>query len=157
MLPTSITTRLTYQHKSLLDIIDGLSDEDIRRHIIADKWSIFENIVHLATYQHEFVKRIKRILAEENPVLERYTADADPNFHENCSKPIREIMQDLLALRKDMAAEIPAFSDADVQKTGVHPLFGKMNINMWLNFFLLHEAHHLFTIMKLKAALQHES
>jgi hypothetical protein len=31
-----------------------------------------------------------------------------------------------------------------------------MNIMQWLNFFLLHEAHHLFTIFKLAAELRKE-
>ena len=38
---SSISTRLHYQHKSLLDIIDGLTDEQVRRQIIPGKWSIF--------------------------------------------------------------------------------------------------------------------
>ncbi len=46
-MPSSVSTRLQYQHKSLLDIIDDLSDEQIRMHIHPGKWSIFENIVHL--------------------------------------------------------------------------------------------------------------
>ena len=155
-MPSSISTRLQYQHKSLLDIIDGLTDEQIRRQIIVGKWSIFENIVHLSTYQHVFISRIKQILEQESPAFPRYTADADPLFHDNCSKSSREIMQDLLTTRKEMAAEIVSFKETDLEKTGQHPVFGKMNLIQWLNFFLLHEAHHLFTIFKLTAELKKE-
>ena len=50
-----LSTRLQYQHKSLIEIIDGLTDEMIRSSKwIPGKWSIFENIVHLQTYQHVF-------------------------------------------------------------------------------------------------------
>ena len=155
-MPSSISTRLQYQHKSLLDLIDGLSDEQIRKAVISGKWSIFENIVHLATYQHILIHRIKQMLENNNPVFERYTPDADPYFHENCTKSTREIMQDLLTTRKEMAACILNFEDAELIKTGVHPFFGKMNMLQWLNFFLLHEAHHLFTIFKLAAELRKE-
>jgi len=155
-MPSSISTRLQYQHKSLLDIIDGLTDEQIRRQIIVGKWSIFENIVHLSTYQHVFISRIKQILEQESPAFPRYTADADPLFHDNCSKSSREIMQDLLTTRKEMAAEIVSFKETDLEKTGQHPVFGKMNLIQWLNFVLLHEAHHLFTIFKLTAELKKE-
>ena len=68
-MPSSISTRLQYQHKSLLDILDGLTDEDIRLQLNSGKWSIFENIVHLQTYQHAFISRIRKILDEENPVF----------------------------------------------------------------------------------------
>jgi hypothetical protein len=153
-IPSSISTRLQYQHKSLLDLIEGLSDEQIRMQVNTGKWSIFENIVHLQTYQHSAIKRIRRILDESNPSFERYTAEADPLFHDNCTKSTREIMQDLITTRKEMSAGILSFTEADLKKTGEHPVFGKMNLLEWLNFFLLHEAHHLFTIFKMGAILK---
>lgn len=156
-MPSSVSTRLQYQHKSLVDIIDGLSDEQIRRPVIAGKWSIFENMVHLQTYQHTFVKRIKEILEGTNPSFSRYTAEGDPLFHDNCEKSTREIMQDMLHIRKEMAAGILSFPETDLEKTGNHPAFGQMTLLQWLNFFLLHEAHHLFTIFKLTAELKKES
>ena len=148
-LPTSITTRLEYQHKSLLDIIEGLSDEQIRWQIIPGKWSIFENIVHLATYQHVFIKRLDQILNEENPQFPRYTAEADPLFHDNCSKTTREIMQDLITTRREIIARTFSLKNEELRRIGIHLAFGEMSVIMWLNFFLLHEAHHLFTIFKL--------
>lgn len=156
-LSSSISTRLQYQHKSLVDIIDGLTEEQTRRQVITGKWSIFENIVHLQTYQHTFIKRIREILTGENPVFSRYTAESDLLFTDNCEKSIREIMQDMLTIRKEIVSGILSFNEADLPKTGIHPVYGQMNILQWLNFFLLHEAHHLFTIFKLAAELKKES
>jgi uncharacterized damage-inducible protein DinB len=153
-LPTSITTRLEYQHKSLLELIEGLSDEQIRKQINAGKWSIFENIVHLAVYQHVFAGRMKKILSEDNPSFERYSADSDPEFLDACTKTSREIMQDLIAMRRELISGILSLKDHDLSKTGEHPFFGKLSVHQWLNFFLLHEAHHLFTIFKLAAELR---
>ena len=103
-LSSSLSTRLQYQHKSLVDIIDGLTEEQVRRPIHAGKWSIFENIVHLQTYQHTFIERVKLILEGNNPVIEKYTAEADPLFLDNCLKSFREIMHDYIAIRKELAA-----------------------------------------------------
>lgn len=153
-MPSSISTRLQYQHKSLIDIVDGLSDEQIRRNIYPGKWSIFETLVHLATYQHVFINRVKQILDTDSPTFERYTAEADPQFHDYCSKSTREVMQNLLTTRKEMSAGILAFKDEDMGKIGGHPIYGPMNLLQWLNFFLLHEAHHLFTIFKMSAELR---
>jgi uncharacterized damage-inducible protein DinB len=152
--PTSITTRLQYQHKSLVELIDGLSDEQIRKPAEEDKWSIFENIVHLATYQHIFEIRLNQILKGNNPSFSRYSANEDPVFNQNLSKSTREVMQDLLGTRKDLAAKVDTLHESDIYKTGGHPLYGKMTLIQWLNFFLLHEAHHLFTIFKQAAMLR---
>ena len=149
-----LSTRLHYQHKSLLDIIDGLSDEMIRRQVNPGKWSIFENIVHLQTYQHVFCRRIKKMLVEDNPSFPRYVADTDPNFLNNCSKETREIMGDLITTRKEMSTERLSLKEEDIKRTGTHPVFGTMSIAQWLDFFLLHEAHHLFTIFKMASEMK---
>ena len=154
LISSSESTRLEYQHKSLIELIDGLSDEQVRRQIIVGKWSIFENIVHLTTYQHTFIARVKQILRENSPLFGRYTAESDPLFYDCCGKTTHEVMKDLLGTRKDMAAFILSFNQEELKRTGEHPVFGKMNIVQWLNFFLLHEAHHLFTIFKLAAELK---
>lgn len=153
-LPSHLSTRLQYQHKSLVDLIDGLSIEMIRRQIIPGKWSIYEHIVHLQTYQHAFFARIKKILEEGNPVFERYTAEADPLFLENCSKTTREIMHDMITLRKEMATTMIAYPESVLNREASHPNFGNLSLLQWINFFLLHEAHHLFAIFKLRTALQ---
>lgn len=156
-MPSSASTRLQYQHKSLMDIIDGLSDEQTRRPVIAGKWSIFENIVHLQTYQHTFISRVKQMLETNEPFFPRYSAETDPLFADNCGKSTREVMQDLITVRKEMSAAMLTFTPADLAKKGTHPFFGKMTILQWLNFFLLHESHHLFTIFKLTAELKREA
>ncbi len=153
-MPSSISTRLQYQHKCLLDILNGLADEQIRLQLYPGKWSLFEIIVHLQTYQHSFNHRIRQILNDENPIFTPYTAEADPLFHENIARSSREIIQDLLAVRKDLSASALSFKEEDLKKEGNHPVYGRMNLLQWLNFFLLNEAHHLFIIFKMSAELK---
>ncbi|HRG82938.1 MAG TPA: DinB family protein [Chitinophagaceae bacterium] len=156
-IPSSLSTRLQYQHKCLVDLIDGLSEEMIRRVVQAGKWSVFEHIVHLQTYQHTFISRVRQILEGNEPVLDKYTAEADPLFLDNCCKSFREIMHDFIATRKEMAADLLVLPETDYQKCGTHQSFGSMNLLQWINFFLLHEAHHLFTIFRLTATLKMET
>lgn len=153
-LSSAISTRLHYQHKVLVEVIDGLSDDQIRRQPIPGKWSIFENIVHLQSFQHKFIDMVKQMLQHKEPLFDLYTAEADPLFLDNCHKSTREVMQDLLTTRKEMTAEIISFKETDYEIKGTHKVYGKMNLHQWLNFFLLHEAHHLFTIFKLAAMLK---
>src|SRR5688572_20403523 len=135
-------------------MIDGRADEMIRRQVIPGKWSIFENIVHLQPYQHTSCARMKQLLGGTNPSFTRYTAESDLVFLENCSKSIREIIQDLLTLRRQMQTMVSALEEPDLAKTAVHPAYGKMNMVEWLNFFLLHEAHHMYAIFRLAGELK---
>jgi hypothetical protein len=66
-------------------------------------------------------------------------------------------MQDLITTRKDMAAEFMKLKQAELDKKGIHPVYGTMSLQLWLNFFLLHEAHHLFAIFKQAGKLRAEN
>ncbi len=48
-----------------------------------------------------------------------------------------------------MISKIFSLKDDELRRIGIHLAFGEMTVVMWVNFFLLHEAHHLFTIFKL--------
>src|SRR6266542_1985639 len=43
--------------------------------------------------------------------------------------------------------------EKQLMRTGRHPVYGKRNINGWTEFFLLHEAHHFYTILKLTSQI----
>ena len=94
------------------------------------------------------------MLEENNPSFPRYTADTDPVFLDNCGKTTREIMGDLITTRKEMSTGRLSIQEKNLEKTGTHPVFGTMNITQWLNFFLLHEAHHLYAVFKLAMELK---
>jgi hypothetical protein len=40
-------------------------------------------------------------------------------------------------------------TEEDFARTGVHPKFGAMSLSLWLEFFLVHEAHHLYVVLQL--------
>jgi hypothetical protein len=154
MLSSSITTRLEYQHKSIFDLTENLSDEQLRAMVVPGKWSIFENIVHLAVYQHTFLRRMEQVLKQETPTFERYTAETDPLFADSCKSSSRDIFKDLIAVRKQIISMIVGLNKQQLHHKGIHPAYGKLSITQWTEFFLLHEAHHLFTIFKLSAAFR---
>ncbi len=153
-LPATTFSRLQLQHQSLDLLIAGFSDSQLRRQVITGKWSVFENIVHLATYQHTFLKRMGIILQEDTPTFTRYAAETDPLFHDNLTHGTAAIRQDLSLTREGIIAMLKGLNEKELKRVGVHPAFGPMSMLQWTEFFLLHEAHHLFTIFKLAAELR---
>ncbi|MDX2048962.1 MAG: DinB family protein [Chitinophagaceae bacterium] len=149
MIPECTLLRLHLQHKVILQLIEEMTDEDLNKPFIAGKWSVFDNVVHLAVYQHTFIKRIKTIVEENEPRFERYVAENDPLFEIQRKLTFGEVWNDLLEAREEIEKGLLKLSMQDLQKTGLHPGYGKMNVLQWTEFFLLHEAHHLYTIFGL--------
>ena len=144
-LSDAIRARIRYQHQAITEIIAGLSEERLKQRINPDKWSAFENIAHLTAYQPMFIKRLERIQQESAPVFERYVAEKDPLFPGYLDKPLAALLSEIDARRGTIIAILEAMDEATLQRTGVHPRYGTLSIPQWTEFFLLHEAHHLFT------------
>lgn len=113
------------------------------------KWSANEHLAHLARHHQIFLVRVNRILKEERPALTRYLAEEDPEWERWRRLAYKEIAEELSAGRERLVARLKALSDSDFERTGVHSKFGEMSLASWLEFFLVHEAHHLYAVMQL--------
>lgn len=151
-LSPSVTTRLKHQHESIAELAKGLTEEQLKQEINPGKWSAFENIVHLVTYQYTFFARMQLIEKAGNPVFERYTADNDPLFHTYKSKSLAALLEDLHTQRFLINNHLLQLNETKLRCEGIHPVYGRFSLAQWTDFFLLHEAHHLFSIFMLTAA-----
>jgi uncharacterized damage-inducible protein DinB len=148
----SLTDRLKTQHESLPVIITYVSKANLERHPEPGKWSIRDNIAHLARYQPIFIDRIHEILKHDGVLFKRYNADRDPEFPAWQSRELDDLLEQILIDRQTIITLIANLNAEQLNRTGIHPKFGKLTMVEWVEFFLLHEAHHLFTIFQLAKA-----
>lgn len=148
-LSLSIQSRIQYQHQTIKELIEYHSEDQLRVRIVPGKWSAFENIAHLVRYQLVFQDRIENIVNNNNPTFDRYVAEADPGFPTYTENTLPQLMESLNSTRNQIYKNLTTLPDRALERTGVHPKFGKLSLVQWSEFFLLHEAHHLFTLFKL--------
>ncbi|NWF89852.1 MAG: DinB family protein [Ignavibacteriaceae bacterium] len=147
-------SRLKTQHEVVDVLISGRSESELKYRPIPDKWSAFENIAHLTCYQPRVIDRTKRILEEDNPTFPAYIPEEDPEFPKFIAMTVEQLLTHLNEKRSEIVKLIANLTEAELQRTGVHGKFGRMNLIDWTEFFLLHEAHHLHTIFKLIRSLR---
>jgi len=143
----SISTRLETQLAVLRVILDRASPGAMTQRPPSGKWSAHENLAHLARVHEVFLERIKRILAEERPHFRRYRAEEDPEWPKWPAMSTDEVLRHLKALRDELITLVKNLSPDQLSRIGVHSVFGEMTIPEWIEFFLLHEAHHLYVAM----------
>jgi hypothetical protein len=148
-LSSSIASRLQHQHHSIREVIGDLPDSALRRTIVQGKWSAHANIAHLAAYQPVFIDRLQRIARESNPAFGRYVAEEDPLFPDYLERPMSSLLEQIEADRSSIIAYLQEGGESLLAKTGTHPRFGVLTTSDWTEFFLLHEAHHLYTLYAL--------
>jgi uncharacterized damage-inducible protein DinB len=131
----------------LAEALRGVPVDSLSTRTVPGKWSAHENLAHLARYHQIFLERIDRILAEDAPLCGRYRAEDDPEWPSWSSLPTQQLLVRLSSMRTKLMARLRSLTEADFQRTGVHPKFGAMNLSLWLEFFLVHEAHHLYVVL----------
>jgi hypothetical protein len=145
----SLEQRLKNQHETIEVIVAGLPVGKIYEKIAKDRWTIHDNIAHLAKYQPVFIERIDLILNNNDPFFERYSAETDPGFEEWRTWEHNKLFLRLKYDRLLICNKILNLPGEKLNRNGIHPKFGRLTILEWTEFFLLHEAHHIFTIFQL--------
>ena len=153
-LSASISTRLRHQHESLVEITRDLTETTLKQRINPDKWSAFEHIAHLAAYQPTFISRLEKMATVPAPTFERYVAEKDPQFPVYLDKPLAELLELISTQASQINTILAHTNEAGLLRTGLHPKYGLLTVIQWAEFYLLHEAHHLFTIFMLTQELR---
>lgn len=149
-LSESIRSRLSSQHLGIAGLISGAEKERLHVHPAPGKWSIHDNMAHLARYNIVFQDRMKTIVGENSPRFDRYVAEDDAEFPSWQEMKTDELLDSIFAERKKISEQASGFSESELSRVGIHPRFGNLSLAGWLDFFLLHEAHHMFTIFQLR-------
>jgi hypothetical protein len=147
MLSPSTLLRLETQPDVIPLLLAGATPEAIMARPASGQWSAHENLAHLARHQVVFVERVRRILGENAPQVGRYRAEEDAAWPEWAGLPTDEALRRHKAVRAEFIGLGKGLSGAEASRVGIHPLFGDMSLALWVEFFLLHEAHHLYVVM----------
>ena len=150
---TAMTTlpsfaRLATQLDAVPELLGDATPQALLRKSPSGKWSAHENLAHLGRQQEVFLERVRRILAEDAPVLPQYRAEDDPDWPAWIARPTDEVLRRLHSARAELTALLGGLTPTELARTGVHSRFGPMALPRWVEFFLVHEAHHLYVVLK---------
>jgi hypothetical protein len=142
----AVLARLRAQAEGLGAILAAVGAAALQRRPATDRWSAHDNIAHLARHQDVFLSRVRRILAEDAPRLSRYRAEDDADWPAWAALATAEVLERWHAGRRELIRLLQGLSPAQWERTGVHAALGEMPLHLWMEFFLAHEGHHLYTI-----------
>lgn len=143
---SSTLTRLGKQLDCLPEVLGSATPDAMHTRPVSGKWSAHENLAHLVRVQEVMLSRIELILGENSPRLDRYDAQSDPDWPPRAALSTDQVLEQLLASRARLIAKAERLSPQELGRIGVHSRMGAMPLATWLEFFLVHEAHHLYLV-----------
>ncbi|HVB74723.1 MAG TPA: DinB family protein [Ktedonobacteraceae bacterium] len=133
--------------------IEGLSDAQLQRSPAPGEWSIREVLIHMPDSEIFVYERIRRILAEDKPILHAFPEEMWA-AHLNYGAQNYKLSLDLLAaLRHSNAALLRSLPAAAWERTGMHSERGEMSLFDIFTVYLAHGKNHLKQVEQIKATL----
>jgi hypothetical protein len=155
MLASELALRLTGQLDALERLLHGASDALLWARPKSGAWSAHENLAHCGRVQEIFFGRLDRILSETRPELPRYRAEEDGDWPGWAADSPQRVLARFREQRIELATRVAGLEPAALARTGVHSRFGELDVPGWLDFLLIHEAHHLYQAMHRLADAKH--
>ncbi|WP_245590491.1 DinB family protein [Aneurinibacillus terranovensis] len=113
-------------------------------------WSITEIIVHVADSEIVGLHRMKRVLAENNPLLTSFDQDAwASQLQYSRLNPI-QYLELFRLLRESFIPTLAELTDEDLNRTGIHDEAGKLTFRDLLVKYINHIEDHLRQIERVK-------
>lgn len=139
--------------KQLRAAIADMTREQAKARPIAGKWSTLEVVAHLADFDPILADRMKRVIAEENPML----VGADENkFAAALAYMDRDLEEDIAIIeltRSQLARILRKLPESALQRVGNHTERGPRTLEQLLTTSIGHIPHHVKFIHEKRLAL----
>lgn len=121
--------------------LDGLTADELDRRPGDGSWTVREVVHHLADSESMAYIRLRRLLAEDDPVIAGYD---EPEWARRLhyDRPIEPSLAVLRAVRAASHQLLGRLTDEEWGRTGTHSESGAYGVERWLEIYADHSHDH---------------
>jgi hypothetical protein len=140
-------------YQAVMDELKGFPEKDLVAHPIPGKWSAREIVQHLADSEAQSAFRLRKLLAEEYPIMQPYDQAVFAVLLRYNVRDMAPALDLFRASRATSAQLLRLMSDEDWKRAGWHPEHGAYTATKWLQIYATHAHNHAQQIRRLREAL----
>jgi len=144
-----LVKQYTQGHSVVIEALAGITSTelDARR----DGWTAREVVHHLADSEMTSAIRLRRLLAEDRPVINGYDEETFARVLGYAERPIEAALDAFSAARRTTAEILARMTDADWVREGTHSESGRYTPEDWLQIYAAHGHDHAEQIRRARA------
>lgn len=121
--------------------LDGITEEELDATPVTGGWSARWVVHHLADAETMSATRLRRLLAEDEPVIHAYPEET---FAERLryDRPIGTSLGVLDAVRASSLELLELLDQRDLERSGTHTEEGRYDVATWLRTYTSHAEDH---------------
>jgi hypothetical protein len=135
------------------ELLNGVSDVWIMSNEGDGTWSPYDVLGHLIHGETtDWMERIEIILSD-NPDKKFRSFDRFAQFEESKGKSLKDLLGEFMMLRIMNLEKLKAknITETDLDKKGIHPVFGEVTLKQLLSTWVVHDLNHLAQVSRVMA------
>ena len=138
-------------YRVVADALKGATDAELDARPAPGKWSAREIVHHLADSEMTSAIRLRRLLAEDQPLIVGYDQEEYAR-RLHYDRPIAESLDAFRAARAATAEILQRMTEAEWARTGTHSESGHYTAMRWLEIYAEHAHNHAEQITRARAS-----
>jgi len=125
----------------VVDALAGITPEELDRRPPGSDWTAREIAHHLADSETTAYVRLRRLIAEDNPVLPDYDEEAFARrlHYDRAIEPSIDVLR---AVRTASLQLLESLTPAEWDRSGTHSVAGPYSVDDWLRTYAGHSHDH---------------
>ena len=128
-------------HRVVTEALAGIDDAELDARPAPNEWTAREVVHHLADSEMTSAIRLRRLLAEDNPVIEGYDQEEFAR-RLHYDRPLEASLATLGAVRRVTAELLGRLTEAEWAREGTHSESGRYSVEDWLHIYAAHAHDH---------------
>jgi hypothetical protein len=148
----ALIARYKAGYRVVVATLRGIRPAELEWRPAPGEWSAREVVHHLADSESISAYRLRRLLAEDDPVIQGYDQDEYARRLRYQARPMAPALEAFKAARATTAQLLDTMTDAEWQRAGTHTESGAYAAERWLEIYAAHGEIHAKQIRKNRAA-----
>jgi hypothetical protein len=127
--------------QDVVDSLDRITPEELDRQPPGSDWTARQVAHHLADSETTAYIRLRRLIAEDNPLLPDYDEEAFAR-RLHYDRPIEPSIEVLGAVRAASLQLLESLTPAEWERSGTHSVAGPYSVDAWLSTYAAHSHDH---------------
>ena len=140
-------------YDEVISALKDFPDELMTAHPLPGKWSAREIVHHLGDSECTSSIRLRRLLAEDRPVIQGYDQDEYATRLKYNERDMVPALEAFRAARATSAQLLNLMTEDDWKREGEHTESGRYTAEQWLEIYAAHAHNHASQIRRLREAL----
>ena len=148
-----LIARYAAGYDEVMKALNGFPGNSLGAHPIPGKWSAREIVHHLADSETTSAGRLRKLLVEDNPVIQGYDQDEFASKLRYNERDMAPALEAFRYARETTVQLLGLMTEDDWKRAGTHTERGAYSTEDWLTMYANHAHDHAAQIQRLRAAL----